>query len=82
MGVEDGIVVSNEDDELIAIFLLQLAAPALWTLTVEQVVRKERVGVVCPWCRWLVAASEHGWCGEMASLTHQGTGVGQDFTAD
>ena len=29
MGVEEGVAVSNEDDELSAVFLLQLATPAL-----------------------------------------------------
>jgi hypothetical protein len=58
VGVKDGIAVSDEDDELVAVFLLQLAAPTLRTLTVEQVMGKGQVGGICSrctWCRRLVA---------------------------
>ena len=46
VGVKNAVLVIHENDELIAVFLLQLTPPALQALTVEQLMGKGCVAVV------------------------------------
>lgn len=62
MCVKDAVLVSDENDELVPIFLLQLLPPALQPLPSEQMLGKGRVAVVGYGLRrW----HGQGWCGEM-----------------
>ena len=46
VSVKNAVLVCDENDELVAVFLLELTPPALQTLTSEQVMGKRSVAVV------------------------------------
>ena len=76
MGVKDAVLVSDENDELVPVFLLQLLPPALQPLTSEQMLGKGCVAVVGCGLRRRRAQR---WRGEMVKVMGQGTQIRQDF---